>query len=204
MADLLCMRRLVLTTSVAILAFALMASASFAASRRPVVTSFSPAEVPVNSVLTIKGKNFVSGASHDTVYVSNAATGKTVRVHPRRATRSTMTVVVPSTIIRFMAVDTNGQLQDTRFQLQVYARVLGSKTTKAHSPIVLPPGTTTTPTPGTGGGTTGTGMPPPPDCDKDGIPNSTDPDDDNDGLPDTTEAAIGTDPCKADTDGDGV
>ncbi|MDO8631454.1 MAG: hypothetical protein Q7R41_13285, partial [Phycisphaerales bacterium] len=41
------------------------------------------------------------------------------------------------------------------------------------------------------------------DCDLDGAPNSADTDDDNDLLPDATEAAIGTDPCLLDTDGDG-
>ena len=42
------------------------------------------------------------------------------------------------------------------------------------------------------------------DTDKDGIPDITDPDDDNDGIPDTEEADKGTNPKKADTDGDGI
>jgi gliding motility-associated-like protein len=42
------------------------------------------------------------------------------------------------------------------------------------------------------------------DSDGDGIPNLTDPDDDNDGVTDTQELTDGTDPLKADTDGDGV
>jgi hypothetical protein len=46
--------------------------------------------------------------------------------------------------------------------------------------------------------------PPPPDCDADGTPDASDADDDNDGLPDDVEAAIKTDPCKPDTDGDGI
>ena len=42
------------------------------------------------------------------------------------------------------------------------------------------------------------------DCDGDGQPDTVDVDDDNDLLPDTTEAAIGTNPCNADSDGDGM
>jgi gliding motility-associated-like protein len=42
------------------------------------------------------------------------------------------------------------------------------------------------------------------DSDGDGIPNLNDPDDDNDGVTDIQEVLDGTDPLKADTDGDGV
>ena len=42
------------------------------------------------------------------------------------------------------------------------------------------------------------------DCDEDGVKNRYDADDDNDLLTDATEVAIGTVPCSADTDGDGV
>jgi hypothetical protein len=42
------------------------------------------------------------------------------------------------------------------------------------------------------------------DCDGDGQPDTVDVDDDNDLLSDTTEAAIGTNPCNADSDGDGM
>jgi hypothetical protein len=42
------------------------------------------------------------------------------------------------------------------------------------------------------------------DCDGDGQRNATDSDDDNDLLTDAVESQYGLDPCKADTDGDGV
>ncbi len=42
------------------------------------------------------------------------------------------------------------------------------------------------------------------DFDGDGDPDATDPDDDNDNLSDVEEAAYGTDPLKADTDGVGI
>ncbi|MDO8425688.1 MAG: hypothetical protein Q7T01_04225 [bacterium] len=44
----------------------------------------------------------------------------------------------------------------------------------------------------------------PPDTDGDGTPDATDSDDDNDGLYDFDEQRLGTDPLRADTDGDGV
>ncbi|HEX8743613.1 MAG TPA: hypothetical protein VF712_10810, partial [Thermoleophilaceae bacterium] len=51
----------------------------------------------------------------------------------------------------------------------------------------------------------GPATPPDGDCDGDQIKNSVDPDDDNDALTDDLEALPAhTDPCKADTDGDGV
>jgi len=42
------------------------------------------------------------------------------------------------------------------------------------------------------------------DNDRDGIPDFVDPDDDNDGLSDQMELALGSDPKRADTDGDGM
>jgi hypothetical protein len=44
----------------------------------------------------------------------------------------------------------------------------------------------------------------PQDCDGDGVPNATDTDDDNDFLTDVTEAALKTQPCNKDSDGDGM
>ena len=204
------MHRLLAITSLVLVALAVVVSSAFGATAKPKVTSFTPPEAPVNSLLTLRGKNFLKGARHNTVYFTNAITGKTVRAHPRTATTTKITVVVPSTVTKFMTTDvTTGQIQATRFQLSVYSKVLGPKTSKSNSPLILPPGNPTTPgTPGGTGGTGGTGetpnAAPEADCDNDGIPNSTDNDDDNDALSDDTEKAIGTDACKPDTDGDGV
>jgi hypothetical protein len=75
------------------------------------------------------------------------------------------------------------------------------KTPRSKSPIVVPASAVTKPG---SGGSIGTTPPPPSDCDGDGTPDSVDTDDDNDGLPDTLEGQIGTNGCKADSDGDGV
>jgi hypothetical protein len=194
----LLMRRLLATSTLALLALCALASTALAATPKPTVTSFSPAQVPVGGVLVLKGKNFASGASHNRVFFSRASDGKTVRARPRKASKTRIEVLVPATLAKFLV-----EGKATRFQIAIFTKVLGSKTKKSRSPIILPAGTTPTPgAPGTPGVTVT--PPPPPDCDADGTPDAQDTDDDNDGLGDDVEANIHTDPCKADTDGDGV
>jgi hypothetical protein len=102
-------------------------------------------------------------------------------------------------------------------------RSFGRYTARRLSPVILlPAGSRTTPpsalapsggdgsssSPGAPtvpvGSTTPAAPAAPADCDGDGIPNAQDSDDDNDLLPDDTEKTLGTDPCLADTDHDGV
>jgi hypothetical protein len=96
--------------------------------------------------------------------------------------------------------DGKGGKVATRFQIMVFTRVLGPKTKRSRSPMILPSGATVPGTPGT----PGINLPAPPDCDSDGTPDAQDTDDDNDGLSDDLEASIHTNPCNVDTDGDGV
>jgi hypothetical protein len=197
------MRRLLSVSIFALAAFTALAGSAFAATPRSVITSFSPAQVAVNGVLVIKGKNFASGVTKNRVFFSRASDGKTVRARPRKATKTRIEVVVPSAITRFLADNGTGGKKATRFQIAIFTKLLGKYTAKSRSPIILPVGVA--PITGAPGGP---GALPPgataADCDGDGIPNTTDTDDDNDLLPDTTEAKIGTDPCKADSDGDGI
>ena len=194
------MRRLLATSTLALLALCAIASPALARTAKPTVTSFSPAQVPVGGTLVIKGKNFRSGAKNNRVFLSNATTGKTVRARPDRATKTRIEVKIPATITKFMDGAPDAA-KATTFQIAIFTTVLGSKTRKSRSPLILPAGAA--PAPGTPGGVNVT-PPPAPDCDADGTPDSTDTDDDNDGLGDDVEAKIHTDPCKADTDGDGI
>jgi hypothetical protein len=91
----------------------------------------------------------------------------------------------------------------TLFRIRVLARKFGKRFTKASiSPVIAPKSADTT----------GPGAAPAPnpqalpdgDCNGDGIKNADSADDDGDLLPDTLETQLGTDPCKMDTDGDGV
>jgi hypothetical protein len=134
------------------------------------------------------------------VFFARASDGKTVRARPSRANSTRrMTVTVPASITAFLEIK-NGVATPTRFQIYVLSGKLSKKTARSKSPIILPAGTTGNPQgPGSvpvAGSTS--------DCDQDGTPDSTDTDDDNDGLSDDLEAAIHTDPCKKDTDGDGA
>jgi hypothetical protein len=190
------MRRLLATSTLALLALFALASTALAATPKPTVTSFSPAQVPVGGVLVLKGKNFASGARNNRVFFSRATDGKTVRVRPKKASKTRMEVVVPAALSKFL---TDGKA--TTFQLSIFTKVFGPKTRKSRSPIVLPAGSVPT-TPGSPGVTVT--PPPAPDCDADGTPDAQDTDDDNDGLGDDVEAAIHTNPCSGDTDGDGV
>jgi Bacterial TSP3 repeat/IPT/TIG domain len=193
----LLMRRLLATCVLALLVFCALAGAALAKTPKPTVTSISPAQVPVGGTLVLKGKNFASGASHNRVFFSRATDGKTVRARPRKASKTRIEVVVPPGLTKFLVAG-----KATRFQVAVFTKLLGSKTSKSRSPIVLPAGATPT-TPG-GTPTVTTPPPPPPDCDADGTPDATDADDDNDGLTDDVEAAIHTNSCNKDTDGDGI
>jgi hypothetical protein len=195
------MRRLLPAAALALIALCAFASAALAATPKPTVTSFSPAQVPINGIVVLKGKNFARGTSHNRVFFSRASDGKTVRVRPRKASKTRLEVVVPVALMRFLGSDASGARTPTRFQISVFTKVYGPKTKRSKSLIVLPSGSEQVPAGGdSGNAPTATAA----DCDGDGVPNATDPDDDNDLLPDDVEAKAGTNPCNADTDGDKV
>lgn len=183
------------------------ASAKTTAKKRPTVKSVAPLKVAIGDQLTIKGKNFILGKKRNTVFFK-AGSHPAVSVKTIASTHTTIKVVIPKTIQKYMTV-ANGVAQPTRFRLRLLARRLGKKyTTVSWSPMISPLPADTSAAIGNPGGSPGvglgTGTTLAPDCDGDGVPNSTDSDDDNDLLSDTEEAGLGTDPCNADTDGDGM
>jgi hypothetical protein len=194
---------------VALLALALCAGAALAKTPKPTITFVSPGQAAVGSTLVLKGKNFASGARNNRVFFSRATDGKSVRVRPKKASKTRIEVVVPKALNNLLADDGHGGKKAATFQIMIFTKVLGPKTKRSRSPLIGPAGFV--PTTGGGGGTgTAPGTsgttppPPPPDCDGDGTPDAQDADDDNDGLPDDLEAAIHTNACNGDTDGDGV
>jgi len=203
------MRRLLASTALATFALGGLSASASAATHTPTITGFSPAQVAVGKTLIIKGKNFRKGVKNNRVFFSRATDGKTVRARPSKANSTTrMEVVVPAAVSDFLTV-TKGVASPTRFQLQVLSGRFSKKTAKSRSPFVLPAGTSATPgAPGTTApGTTGPGGVTlgPPDCNKNGVPDSSDPaDSDGDGLPDNLEVQLKTDACNKDTDLDGV
>jgi hypothetical protein len=192
------MRRLLATSVLTLIALCAVAAPSFARTPRPTITSVTPSKVAVGGVLTLKGKNFASGVRNNRVFFSRARDGKSIRVRPRKATKTRIDVLVPNSLTALLDDDGAGGKKETRFRMMVFTKVLGPKTRVSRSPLISPPGANVP------GAPTGSAPPPPPDCDNDGTPDASDADDDNDGLSDDLETAIKTNACAKDTDGDGV
>ena len=164
------------------------ASAASKASPYPVVTKVSPMKLGIGDVMTVTGKNFRKGKNKNTVVFKRDG-GRAVFVKAPDATTTKIGVTVPAKLLPFL-LKQKGKRVATRFRVRVLSkRFAKAFTTKSKSPKIGPTAM--------GGGTKD-------DCDGDKVPNSKDTDDDNDLIPDTLEAAIGTDPCKRDTDGDGM
>jgi hypothetical protein len=160
--------------------------------KAPVITSVAPKDVAVGEALTIRGRNFLRGRNKNTVVFKRDG-ARAVFVKAEFGTKKMLRVTVPSTVQKFFLVKA-GNPVPTRFRVRVLTKKFGKKfTSLKRSPLISGP------------------RPPKPvvpndqaDCDDDGAKNGVDADDDNDLLSDLTEKAIGTDPCKLDTDGDGV
>jgi hypothetical protein len=162
-----------------------------AASKKPVIRSFSPKRVKVGQPLTIKGHNFVPGKGNTRV-IFLRVNGKAIAGGvAKKTTRTKIVVAVPKALNALL------KSGSARFKLRVFSGQFSDWTKAKRSPVVVFNGSGSTEDPAA-------------DCDHDKIPNSTDTDDDNDLLPDTLEGPdiahgqIGTDPCNPDSDGDGV
>ena len=153
----------------------------------PVVTSIHPLKLKIGEKLTIHGKGFVPGKHKDTVVFMG--TGKrVVWVKADKASSRTITVTLPSKLAVLLA-DKAGALHPTRLLIRVIGRKSGRAFTKRRSsPVVSPNGVLP-------GQQQAEACP--------GVSNSAG-DSDGDFLSNGLELALGTNPCKADTDGDGV
>jgi hypothetical protein len=162
----------------------------------PVVTSVKPLHAAIGDTLTIKGKNFRRGLNKNTVIFMRDH-GRPVFVKAGKGTSKLLRVKLPKTLAGALQLK-SGVPVATRFKLRVLTTRFGKRfTSRKLSPIIAPaksPTTTPVPTPAS----------PQADCDGDGVANKLDADDDNDLLLDTVETALKLDPCKPDTDGDGV
>jgi hypothetical protein len=167
-------------------------SAHAAKKKSPVIKSVAPKDVAVGEALTIRGRNFRAGRNKNTVVFKRDG-AKAVFVKAEFGTKKMLRVTVPATVQKYFAIKA-GNPVPTRFRLRVLAKRFGKKfTSLKRSPLISGP------RPPQAIAQSGDG-----DCDADGIKNKNESDDDNDLLSDVTEAAIGTDPCKLDTDADGV
>jgi hypothetical protein len=196
----------------------LPAGAASAAKRKkakpaPAVTFVSPMRVRAGSTLTLRGRNFSPSRRRNTVIFSTPG-GRSIFVKPRSASRRKLVVTVPTSIDRFLSRDSAGRLKPLRFGLRVAAGRFSKRTPRRLSPVVTPfDRRALAPAPSAGNPAPAAPRPAapkpvtppkPPDCDNDGIPNSSDTSSDGDLLGDAQERTLKTDPCRADTDGDGV
>jgi IPT/TIG domain len=179
------MRRLITICMLALSAVALVGLAPGVASAKkkkavvPQITKVSPMRVSVGKTLTIRGRHFKSKRTRNTVIFRNSA-GRTVFAKPRRASRTKLVVVVPAGVTKLIA-RASGQPKPTRMKLRVLAGKFSKWTSRRLSPVIVAPkGLTQAAACGTGN------------------------DWDHDLLPNSLEVQIKTDPCVADTDGDGV
>jgi hypothetical protein len=152
----------------------------------PTIKSIHPLTANIGQKLTIRGTGFVRGKKKNTVVFMGAGK-RVVWVKADTATTKTITVKLPDTLTAILT-NSNGALVSTRLQVRVIAKKSARAFTKiSKSPKIGPKNSSAT-APGS--------------C----VPHPSNPASDVDGdmLPDALEVALKTDPCKYDTDGDGV
>jgi hypothetical protein len=156
--------------------------------KAPVITKVSPMSVGVGQTLTIRGRSFRRGRNKTTVVFKRDG-ARAVFVKADLSTTKLLRLKVPASLAKYFR-KSKGQTVPTRFRLRILTTRLGKKfTSLKRSPFIGP-------APQVADASA--------DCDGDKVPNGADTDDDNDLLLDTLETQIHTDPCKLDTDGDGV
>src|SRR6187551_2572114 len=152
---------------------------------KPTIKRVTPMRVSVGNLLTIRGAHFKAQRGKNTVIFRNGS-GRTAFAKPRAASTSKLVVRVPASVARLLRVS-NSQQRPTRLKLRVLAGKFSRFTTRRLSPVVTGLGDGDG-TPGGGGGGGGNSVCP----------------DDGDLLSNSLEQQIGTDPCLADTDKDGM
>jgi hypothetical protein len=177
---------------------ALPATAATAATY-PKVKRIAPMQASVGQTLTITGSGFRPGRGKTTVVFKRDGQ-PAVFVKATTATRTKLKVLLPAKLDRFLAP------APIRFRVRILARRFGKRFTPlGASPRIARAATPAAPmTPATVPGPAPQAPTAPADCDADGTPDAIDAHDDADQLPDTLEAALLTDRCLSDTDGDGM
>jgi hypothetical protein len=199
------MRRLFIICLLALTAVAMVVSvpAAPAAKKKvakPSITRVVPMRISVGARLTIYGKNFKAERKANTV-IFRAPDGRSAFAKPRRASRKKLVVVVPGAVSRLLRGSLSSP-KPTRLKLRVLAGKFSAFTTRRLSPVVTALGSGD----GPGGGRPGGGGSGPGSGPGGGVkpPCTSSADHDGDMLPNAQELELKTDPCLADTDGDGV
>jgi hypothetical protein len=195
-------RRLLALVSILACALVALPAVSSAAKKKvkaPTITLVAPMRLSVGDTIVIKGKNFNKKAKRNTV-MFKGPNGRSVLVKPIRATTKRLVVKVPASVAKLFSTK-SGDPVATRFKLQVFANRKRSAAHTGTSPVIVPDGADTPapapkPAPKKSPAPVTPAAPP--------APCGTGSDYDGDLLSNALEATLGTDPCKKDTDGDGV
>jgi hypothetical protein len=170
-------------------------TAAAKAPKYPVITKVTPMTVGVGDLLTIKGKGFRSGKNKNTVVFKRFGQ-RAIFVKAETATSTAITLHVPLKLQAYMKVE-NNQPVPSVFAIRIIARRFGQKfTTSKLSPTVGPAGTGITPP----------GVTAPSAYEQCLAAAQATPagDEDKDSLSNGLEKSVGTDPCRADSDTDGM
>ncbi len=161
--------------------------ARLAAGSIPVVTSVSPLRARIGQKLTVRGRNFVPGKGRTTVvFLRKGAPAIFVKANDATFTRLTLTL--PSKLGGFLG-RRGGRAVETRFAIRVLGRRFAKdQTPRRLSPRIAPAGGTSPPA-----NTCLTQAKAAPGVDGD-----------RDLLSNASELKFKTDPCNADSDGDGI
>jgi hypothetical protein len=186
-------------TTVALSAAAVLAipagTAVAKAPKYPVVTKVTPMKVGVGDLMTISGKGFRAGKNKNTVVFKRAGQ-RAVFVKAEAATATKLTLHVPLKLQAYMPLE-NNQPVPSVFAIRVISKRFGQKFTgKKLSPTVGPAGT----------GITAPGVTAPSAYEQCLAAAQANPagDQDQDSLSNGLEKSVGTDPCRLDTDTDGL
>lgn len=165
------------------------------APKYPVVTKVTPMKVGVGDLITISGRGFRAGKNANTVVFKRSGQ-RAVFVKAESATTSKLTLHVPLKLQAYMQLQ-NSQPAPSVFAIRVISKRFGQKFTgRGLSPTIGPAGT----------GIQAPGSTPPSAYEQCLTAAQANPsgDEDKDSLSNGLEKSIGTDPCRADTDTDGL
>jgi hypothetical protein len=181
--------------SAAVLALPAGSAVAKKAPTYPVIKKVTPMQVGVGDLLTLKGLGFRAGKNKNTVVFKRSGQ-RAIFVKAETATTTAITLHVPLKLQAYMTVKDNKPVP-SRFLLRVIAKRFGQKFTSTKlSPLIGPAGS----------GITGPGVTPPSAYEQCLSKAQANPagDEDKDSLTNDLEKRIGTDPCRADTDTDGM
>lgn len=165
----------------------------------PVVRGVRPLDVQIGQQLTITGRNFLPGKGRNTVVFFREG-APAVFLKAGRATRRRITVKLTAKLGEFLIGRNNGEKGATRFRLRVLSRRFGARfTPRKLSPVVRPAAISVPRSP-----LPRPTAPPAPVCTLESAKLAPQADADGDALVNSLELAIQTNPCAADTDGDGI